>query len=45
MYVASSSYWNMSLSKDVGDFPNDAEGVKTMETLGKNMAHLMKKLQ
>ena len=45
MYVASSSYWNMSLSKDVGDFLNDAEGVKTMETLGKNMAHLMKKLQ
>ena len=44
MIVPSSSYWNMTLSRDLGDFRRDAEGVRTMETLGDNMAWLLKKL-
>jgi multimeric flavodoxin WrbA len=44
MVVPSSSYWNVSLARVPGDYENDAEGVKTMETLGDNMAWLMKKL-
>jgi multimeric flavodoxin WrbA len=45
MVVVSSSYWNMSLAQKPGDFENDAEGVGTMETLGRNMAWLLKKLE
>jgi multimeric flavodoxin WrbA len=44
MVVANSSYWNMTLSRDIGDYEHDAEGVKTMETLGDNMAWLLQKL-
>lgn len=43
--TVSSSYWNMSLAQKPGDYENDAEGVQTMETLGKNMAWLLKKLE
>ncbi|MGN1045159.1 MAG: flavodoxin family protein [Candidatus Methanomethylophilaceae archaeon] len=45
MYIASSSYWNMSLSRDLGDFEKDEEGVRTMRKLGENMAYLLKRLQ
>ena len=44
MIVPNSSYWNMTLSRDLGDFKRDAEGIRTMETLGDNMAWLLKKL-
>ena len=44
MIVPGSSYWNMSLSREIGDVEGDAEGLDTMTTLGKNMAWLMKKL-
>ena len=43
MVVAHSSYWNMTLSRDPGDIEKDAEGIATFETLGKNMAWLLKK--
>jgi len=43
MIIPGSSYWNMSLGKDVGDVRADAEGVATMQTLGRNMAWLLKK--
>lgn len=45
MVVVSSSYWNMSLARAEGDYESDAEGVKTMKTLGENMAWLLKKLE
>lgn len=45
MIVAGSTYWNMSLSRDRGDYENDAEGVSTMKKLGENMAWLLKKLE
>lgn len=44
MIVPGSNYWNMGLGRNAGDVLNDAEGLQTMRTLGKNMAWLMKKL-
>lgn len=43
MVVAHSSYWNMTLSRDVGDLEKDVEGIATFEKLGKNMAWLLSK--
>jgi multimeric flavodoxin WrbA len=43
MIVAHSSYWNVTLSRDIGDLQKDAEGMATFETLGKNMAWLLSK--
>jgi multimeric flavodoxin WrbA len=44
MIVPGSSYWNTITALKPGDIANDEEGIKTMKTLGKNMAWLMKKL-
>lgn len=43
MITAHSNYWNMTLSRDIGDLEKDAEGIGTFETLGRNMAWLLKK--
>ena len=43
MVTAHSSYWNMTLARDPGDYEKDAEGVATFQTLGRNMAWLLKK--
>ena len=43
MIVPGSSYWNVGLGDEKGDVEKDEEGLKTMETLGKNMAWLLKK--
>jgi len=45
MIVPGSSYWNFGMGKNPGDVLNDAEGIKTMETLGENMAWLLKRLK
>jgi multimeric flavodoxin WrbA len=45
MIVPGSSYWNIGVGREIGDVEEDAEGMATMETLGKNMAWLMEKLQ
>lgn len=45
MIIPGSSYWNIGIGREIGDVENDAEGLQTMDTLGKNMAWLMKKLQ
>ncbi len=45
MPIATSSYWNMTLSRDIGDIENDAEGIRTFETLGDNMAEMILKLR
>lgn len=45
MIVPGSRYWNMGLARDIGDFEKDEEGILTMETLGQNMAWLLKKLE
>ena len=44
MMVPGSSYWNMSLARQIGDMEKDEEGVRTMQTLGRNMAWMLKKL-
>lgn len=44
MIICSSDYWNMTLSRDPGDVQKDAEGIKTFQILGKNMAKLLKKI-
>ena len=44
MIVVGSSYVNMSLSREPGDYEKDAEGVRTMTRLGENIAWLLGKL-
>ncbi|MDD2229797.1 MAG: flavodoxin family protein [Candidatus Cloacimonetes bacterium] len=44
MVIPGSSYWNIGIGREQGEVLNDAEGIRTMETLGKNMAWLMHKL-
>jgi multimeric flavodoxin WrbA len=44
MIIPGSSYWNMALGRNPGDVLEDAEGVQTMKTLGKNMAWLLKRV-
>lgn len=45
MPVASAGYWNMTLAHMPGDIEGDEEGIRTFETLGKNMAFMVKKLR
>lgn len=43
MIVPGSSYWNMGFGREKGEVENDAEAMKTMADLGRNMAWAMKK--
>jgi multimeric flavodoxin WrbA len=45
MVIPGSSYWNMTLSLEPGDVQKDEEGIQTFQTLGRNMAKLLKQLQ
>lgn len=45
MIVPGSSYWNMSLSRDLDDYIDDKEGIATMERLGENIVWLLKKIK
>jgi multimeric flavodoxin WrbA len=44
MIVPGSSYWNISFGLEKGDVERDEEGIRTMKTLGQNMAWLLKKI-
>ncbi|MCD4821863.1 MAG: flavodoxin family protein [Methanococcoides sp.] len=44
MIIPGSSYWNIGLGFLPVDVEGDMEGIQTMQTLGKNMAWLLKKL-
>jgi len=44
MPVASSTYWNIIHGGKSGDAQQDAEGIRTMRNLAKNMAYMMKAL-
>ncbi len=44
MIIPGASYWNMGFGLEKGEVANDDEGLRTMETLGRNMAWLIKKL-
>ncbi|KGK88684.1 FMN reductase [Desulfosporosinus sp. HMP52] len=45
MIICSSNYWNLTLSRDPGDVQNDNEGIQTFQTLGQNMAKLLKQVR
>jgi multimeric flavodoxin WrbA len=45
MVVPGSIYWGMSLSRDLGDFEKDEEGVRTMIRIGENIVWLLDKLK
>jgi multimeric flavodoxin WrbA len=45
MIIPASSYWNVGVGHKKGVVETDEEGMETMETLGKNMAWLIKKLK
>lgn len=45
MIVPGSSYWNVGIGLKKGDVEKDEEGLEIMETLGRNMAWLIKKLK
>ena len=44
MVVPGSSYWNVGIGLAPGDVNGDEEGLLTMQTLGKNMGWLLKKI-
>lgn len=44
MIVPGSIYWNMGIGLEKGDVENDAEGLQTMNVLGRNMAWLLRKI-
>jgi multimeric flavodoxin WrbA len=44
MIVPGSTYWNIGYGREIGEVEQDAEGIRTVQTLGRNMAWLLKKL-
>ena len=44
MVVPGSIYWNMGYGREIGEVEGDAEGLRTMTTLGQHMAWLLKKI-
>ena len=45
MPIVSSQYWNNVHGREPGEVKQDAEGMQTMRTLGRNMAWLLKNLK
>ena len=45
MIVPGSTYWNMSLSRDLGEYEKDEEGVNTMKRLGENIVWLLERIK
>lgn len=43
MNIVGSSYWNIGIGREKGEVSDDKEGMETMQTLGENMAWLLKK--
>jgi multimeric flavodoxin WrbA len=44
MYTVGSSYWNLGVGFTPGEVEQDQEGIRTMRTLGANMAWILKKI-
>ena len=42
MLIPSSNYWNVIHGREIGEAAQDKEGIQIMETLGKNMAWMLK---
>lgn len=45
MPIATSSYWSMAVARQPGEMEQDEEGMRTMRTLGRNMAEMIQKLR
>lgn len=45
MIVVGSSYWNQGFGHEPGEVVDDAEGVATMQNLGRNMAWLLERME
>ena len=44
MIIPGSSYWNIGIGRAKGEVEQDEEALRTMQTLGQNMAWLLKKI-
>jgi multimeric flavodoxin WrbA len=44
MIVVGSTYWNMGIGRNPGEVLDDKEGIQTFKNLGRNVAHVLKKL-
>lgn len=44
MIVPGASYWNLGIGREVGEVEGDEEGMRNMQSLGQNMAWLLKKI-
>jgi multimeric flavodoxin WrbA len=44
MIIPGSSYWNIGIGRNKGEVEQDEEALRTMETLGQNIAWLLKKI-
>ena len=44
MIIPCSTYWNTGIGRSPGQVETDAEGLKNMQNLGKNMAWILKKM-
>jgi len=44
MIIPGSSYWNIGIGREAGAVESDEEGLRTMTTLGKNMAWVLKRM-
>jgi multimeric flavodoxin WrbA len=45
MVVVGSSYWNLGVGRNPGEVAEDEEGLRTMRTLGRNMAWALERLR
>ena len=45
MIIPGSSYWNMSLAREKGEYEKDDEGMVTMRRLGENIVWLLERLK
>ena len=44
MIIPGSGYWNIDIGRAKGEVEQDEEALRTMETLGQNMAWLLRKI-
>ena len=45
MPIATSTYWNILVGREIGEIEKDAEGMKTIQDLAENMSGLLLKLR
>jgi multimeric flavodoxin WrbA len=45
MVVVGSSYWNIGIGRKPGEVAEDEEGLRTMRTLGRNLAWALERLR